>query len=981
MSQNEIPEKMIFCSECGAQNLNNAKFCSECGMKIDNKLFDAFGYVDITIFSNQTFYLNRSNTFTFHRQITTIITPDPPGTFIDLGSVLRGLNITYTFNYSDTDGIAVLNANYALIGSDYDFLFHLQENGNGNYTFHFDTTFVDVSGSPYTLNFSVSAYGKQIQILEITIDVLIIYTDIVNPGYDEIIVRNAGLNQTVTFYFNDTVNNEAVLNLSTSNIIVRNEGTGSNWDTGDFNWELINSTILGWGNYELRISLNGLDSGWYSLSVNVSKFPNYDVSIFYFSFYLKGNETEIVIDYFEDINGEGVLTPTVQNYSIFIERNLYVNFTILDLDSIQLVTGTDTLILIQYYEIGNLANNGTLSHGITYDANTYSYRGYIYTSSFSSISSYIINITISKINYENTTHSINLMIKAKYVTDIEVLHSPSEVTAGDSFVIHFQITYLNASTDMPLIGVSISLTPYFDGVGAAPLTGTTNSTGGVSFEVIIRRTATNMSLLVELASEYYYTSSEITVSDIEVIPLPPGFSFEDLLPYLIIIGIIIGAVAISVGTYRGVVVPKKREKTRILNEVKTIFDDAINLEHILVLYKGTGTCIFFKSYGSEEIDPELIGGFLTAVSSFGKEMVAQEALNEISYGDKMLLLADGEYIRVALVLSKKASLILRKHLKEFIDVFETNYKDILPKWRGQLNHFKNAGGLVDDLLNTSIILPHQISYDFSDIKDLKNPHSREILKVAHSCCEEADRQFFFIATLLKDAGDKTNKDTAEIFMGIKELRDKRILIPIEISAIETQPISQQELNLINQKVSQISNLSDAEKQKLVNDLSQLGPAEREAYLASSTQHKEIVSAPIKSKIGEKVIEDKKTAKKEIKELTKTAKNLKSKKNYDDSVDTYRKAAVIASNWELSVEFNSLQEYIRTTTIQDLKEKKKAAELEAKDFQKEKNYAEAAKKYKEASKLASEMFKLGIDSMMREVKKLTNKSNALERQKE
>lgn len=44
MSQNEIPEKMIFCSECGAQNLNNAKFCSECGMKIDNKLFDDLSF-------------------------------------------------------------------------------------------------------------------------------------------------------------------------------------------------------------------------------------------------------------------------------------------------------------------------------------------------------------------------------------------------------------------------------------------------------------------------------------------------------------------------------------------------------------------------------------------------------------------------------------------------------------------------------------------------------------------------------------------------------------------------------------------------------------------------------------------------------------------------------------------------------------------------------------------------------------------------
>ena len=133
----------------------------------------------------------------------------------------------------------------------------------------------------------------------------------------------------------------------------------------------------------------------------------------------------------------------------------------------------------------------------------------------------------------------------------------------------------------------------------------------------------------------------------------------------IIIGIIAGAIGGSVGVYKTVVVPKKREKSRILNEVKTIFDDAINIEYILVLYKGTGMCIFFKAINPKKIKIDLISGFLSAVNTFGKEMESQETLNEITYGDKMLLLSDGEFIRVALVLNKKASIILRKHLKEF----------------------------------------------------------------------------------------------------------------------------------------------------------------------------------------------------------------------------------------------------------------------------------------------------------------------------
>ncbi|MCJ7649570.1 MAG: hypothetical protein MUP85_13215, partial [Candidatus Lokiarchaeota archaeon] len=162
--------------------------------------------------------------------------------------------------------------------------------------------------------------------------------------------------------------------------------------------------------------------------------------------------------------------------------------------------------------------------------------------------------------------------------------------------------------------------------------------------------------------------------------------------------------------------------------------------------------------------------------------------------------------------------------------------------------------------------------------------------------------------------------------------------------------------------------------------SQVGPAEREAYLASFSTHQEIVSAPIKSKVGTTVIEDKKTARKQLKILTKAATNLKNKKDFPKSIETYRRAAVIASNWELSNEFIELEEDIRKTTIEDLQNQKKLAELEAKETLKKKDYTKSAIKFKEASKIASEIFKLGVTDMMKEVKRLTNKANELEKMK-
>jgi len=935
-----------------------------------NSFSNGWNYIEIN--ASKQFYNNQSIIFSFHLRTNTTINPSNA---FDFGDIIRGIPASYTFNYSDDSGTPILGAVITDVTLPAGFTYNDIEEGNGNYTIELITTNVQASATPYTCVFNITTTGYETEFLFLTLTITQAQTSVTILTPSNTVLRKDKLDQTLEFFFNDTETDTGITGLALSDINVRENQTGG---LRSINTLTTNGTA---GYYNVNVSITDsisgfdpLDSGWIQFTLNVSRDPDYNWSLDYFTFYLRGNLTQTSLESLSDIGGEGNLTLDGYNYSIYTARNVYINFTITDDDfNDNLVTGDANSYIINYFEIGNPGNQGTLSHSLDFDANTDSYKGYLITSGLASLITYAINITTSITNYETSLLSFNLTIKAKINISISIINKPTEVTAGDTFNLTLKAEFFNGTGWEPLNGVEMLIIPNFDGVNAsatAPIA--TNINGTVTFDITIGSEAESMILYAKIDPAYNITGAIRQISDILVNPLPSGL--EELMPFLILGGIIIGAVAASVGIYRGVVVPKKREKQRILSEVKTIFDDAINLEHILVLYKGTGTCIFFKSYGSEQIDPELIGGFLTAVSSFGKEMVAQEALNEISYGDKMLLLADGEYIRVALVLSKKGSLILRRHLKEFIDSFEKIYRDALPNWRGQLAYFRNAGQLVDDILNTSIILPHQISYDFSNVKELKNPHSKDVLKIAHICCEEADRQFFFIATLLQEAADSTNKDTAEIFMGIKELRDKRMLIPIEISAIEAQPISQQELNLINQKVLQLTNLTPEEQQKLVNDLAQMGPIQREAYLSSLTGQREIVSAPIKSMVGTTVIEDKKAAKKELQKLMKESKQAKGKKDYLRSIEFLQSAALIASNWDLSNEFIKLEDVIRKTKIENLMIIKNNLEKEAKLAVKQKIYLEAAVKYKEASKTASEIFKLGATQMTKEVKRLTNKAN-------
>ncbi|KKM98273.1 hypothetical protein LCGC14_1159570, partial [marine sediment metagenome] len=182
-----------------------------------------------------------------------------------------------------------------------------------------------------------------------------------------------------------------------------------------------------------------------------------------------------------------------------------------------------------------------------------------------------------------------------------------------------------------------------------------------------------------------------------------------------------------------------------------------------------------------------------------------------------------------------------------------------------------------------------------------------------------------------------------------------------------------------QKISGlVINLTQEEKQKLLNDLAQMGPVEREAYLVSLTEQRKIISAPIEEKPGASLINSLKGAKKEIKNLKKIAKQARKDKDYTKTLNVSQNAVKIASNWELTGELEQLNEYIRSTKIEDLGTKMKSLEKEAKLAAKEEKYNEAAQKYKMSSKIASEIFKLGGTDMTKEVKRLSNKSKEYEK---
>ncbi|UCD02329.1 MAG: hypothetical protein JSV23_04785, partial [Promethearchaeota archaeon] len=901
---------------------------------------------------------------------TDLILVNPSSPLIDKSKTDPSFNIDVFFNDTGKDvGITADSVTYFNVsGSNYG---NLTAGAPGEYGLTLNPSDYDY-GYNYIYIFANKSYFNN-QSITIRLNIMNT-TEIIGPSTNFTIVNYESV--IYSFDYNDTIIGELI--------------PGANISS----WEGHANFIHNWvdhinGSYTVNLTANEVPASTtpyeYNFTISKDGKESYEISL---SITIDLIDTEII--FISNISNN-YQRLTGFDYS----SRLYINRT----DTNAPIAGLDsTNVQITYN--GGIDWPNPPGWTLTPDGNQYILNVSINDASIVS-DIYTITVNISKsgvYNWDTIDLSFTLIGNFSHIEDFTLLEGSTELfpsgvdgyynsTIESTLTVKFNISdddrggrylstaanilditiYYNRTSETP-INASFSATTDF-GIGTSGLSGTINLDTLPSIG--------HYTIIIYIKIENYEIISQEFKIEVRATP-EGGLTFEQLLSYIVIGAIVAVASGGSVAIYRGIVVPKKREKARILTEVKTIFDDAVNLEHVLVLYKGTGTCIYFKSFGSEQIDPELISGFISAISSFGKDLVSQEELNEISYGDKMLLLSDGEHIRVALVLSKKASLILRRNLMEFIHVFERSYSSELPDWRGQLNIFRDAGTIVDEILSTSIILPHEITYDYSTVKDLKKTQSREVLKIANNLMKDSERNFFFIATLLKQAADKTSKDTAEIFMGIKELRDTKILMPIEISAIEAKPISQQELNLINQKVSGLVRLSPEERQKLVNDLAQIGPIEREAYFVSLTEQHAIVSAPIQSKIGAAVIDSVKIAKKEIKNLKKNALNAKKEKDFDKSIKIFQNAVKIATTWELITESQELDDIMRMTKIEDLRNKMKILEKEAKLAAKKENFNEAAQKYKISSKIASEIFKLGITEMTKEVKRLSNKSKEYEK---
>ena len=217
---------------------------------------------------------------------------------------------------------------------------------------------------------------------------------------------------------------------------------------------------------------------------------------------------------------------------------------------------------------------------------------------------------------------------------------------------------------------------------------------------------------------------------------------------------------------------KKRRKWA---EDASIIHDVIKIKHLLAIMKQSGTCVVERSYSKEKLEADLVSGFLTAIASFGKEVGnknKKESVGEaiiFDYQDFKILMMDGRYSRVALILDGVPTESLKDRLQSFINLFESSYP--LENWKGNVSIFKDIDNLIESAFKITLIYPLVISKE-ADPANIKSNLQKALFEVAEAVQQE--KQAFYLSTLVAFAQAGRKESQSHVLSAIYQLKQANI---------------------------------------------------------------------------------------------------------------------------------------------------------------------------------------------------------------
>ena len=189
------------------------------------------------------------------------------------------------------------------------------------------------------------------------------------------------------------------------------------------------------------------------------------------------------------------------------------------------------------------------------------------------------------------------------------------------------------------------------------------------------------------------------------------------------------------------------------------------IQAVYILIADSGLCVLDRKYGSADMDPNLISGFLTALIQFGRELSDGNRVHVIDFGAFDICLSLKDNVIVAATVDKvddgNAAMAV---LADVNNEFSKMYGSMLADWDGNLEPFEVFYKKLDEITKdghaseTKIVVPilkgnvspmlvrlgqmSQDTYDVAkmckgkltalDIADQLGKHMKEVQKSLHT---------------------------------------------------------------------------------------------------------------------------------------------------------------------------------------------------------------------------------------------------------
>ncbi|MFX1454711.1 MAG: hypothetical protein ACFFDB_04990 [Promethearchaeota archaeon] len=378
------------------------------------------------------------------------------------------------------------------------------------------------------------------------------------------------------------------------------------------------------------------------------------------------------------------------------------------------------------------------------------------------------------------------------------------------------------------------------------------------------------------------------------------------------------------------------------------FLDVLNIRHVLLIDKESGLKLLSYSVLGADLNADLLSGFIQAnitfsesekVSQNGSKYAQNTQFYEFQYQNFNILLKDGNFIRLCLILDQKASEHLRADVLQFTQEFEEFFNEEITQFKSSGSFEpKNMKDYLVDALKIPLVFPMSLAHSVPP-NELEKINESQIQKAIMSLAKELliSKSFFFVNNLLNKVKKLVNLDASIILYEIYQLIEKGIIISTNLETIA----------------------SDIE-------------LEQEKKTEKMTKYKSISSIITdNSKFEELQIEDldENSARNLIKDAIKKGKNAEKTLAYQIATTEYKSALYLAREFNLKDEINKI-----SRNLLDLENKEKELELEfalkaGENAEKNGDYINSINNYQKALKILEGFLIFNInDSRIKKLKK-------------